>query len=323
MLSEEILARLEGLNRRRLPAPMKPVVVKTIEEAFGSQVRDRPQDAASPVSDEFSLAKLAPGEVFTDETGACYVIRRPLAEIWPGVAAHLEAERSGMELPAAEQGRRAAPMQRELAMLAEHFPQRAIFLDLETCGFAGSAIFLVGLIYYVGGELVLEQLLARTYAEEPAMLAALWQRVPAQRVLVTFNGKSFDWPMVHDRSTYHRLDRPATPSTDLPEINGHVLRVDQPHTDLVHIDLLHHARRRWRRNLPNCKLQTLERFVCRRVRQDDIPGSQVPQEYHHFVRTGDARMLHAILHHNALDLVTLAELTLRMMTPPPTEPTAQ
>ena len=64
--------------------------------------------------------------------------------------------------------------------------------------------------------------------------------------------------------------------------------------------------------LPNCKLQTLERFVCRRLRRDDIAGSQIPREYHQFVRTGDARQLCSILQHNALDLLTLAELSLRI-----------
>ena len=73
--------------------------------------------------------------------------------------------------------------------------------------------------------------------------------------------------------------------------------------ELIHCDLLHHARRRWRMRLPNCKLQTLERFVCRRLRRDDIAGSQIPQEYHQFVRTGDARQLCSILQHNALDLL--------------------
>ena len=96
-------------------------------------------------------------------------------------------------------------------------------------------------------------------------------------VLVTFNGKSFDWPMVLDRSVRHRLagKRPAA--------------------ELLHVDLLHHARRRWRRQLPDCRLQTLEQLVCRRRRSDDIPGQRIPAAYAEFVRTGFEREMDAIL----------------------------
>jgi uncharacterized protein YprB with RNaseH-like and TPR domain len=205
----------------------------------------------------------------------------------------------------------------ELAALVERFPVGTLFLDLETCGFAGSPIFLVGLLHHGplhrgpgrDGQqgIVLEQLLARDYTEERSVLETLWRRAAENDVLVTFNGKSFDWPMVRDRSTYHRLDAPQYGSGDrdagVPDGSPAVL---------MHCDLLHHARRRWRMRLPNCKLQTLERFVCRRLRRDDIAGSQIPQEYHQFVRTGDARQLCSILQHNALDLLTLAELALRI-----------
>jgi uncharacterized protein YprB with RNaseH-like and TPR domain len=84
---------------------------------------------------------------------------------------------------------------------------------------------------------------------------------------------------------------------------------------LTHCDLLHHARRRWKRVLPNCKLQTLERFVCNRSRHDDLSGAEVPAAYHEFVRTGVARQVGAIVHHNALDLVTLVQIALRLLEP--------
>ena len=81
----------------------------------------------------------------------------------------------------------------------------------------------------------------------------------------------------------------------------------------MHCDLLHHARRRWKGLLPNCKLQTLERYVCRRYRTSDLAGALVPAAYHDFVRTGETRHLDEILHHNALDLVTLVQLTCGML----------
>lgn len=175
--------------------------------------------------------------------------------------------------------------------LVHAFPQRAVFLDLETCGFAGSMVFLIGLIHERDGQLVLSQLLARHYGEEKAILHSLWDVIADMDVLVTFNGKSFDWPMVADRSILHHINRE----------NGEL-------ATWTHCDLLHPARRRWKMKLPNCKLQTLERYVCGRSRTQDIGGSEIPAVYHDFVRTGDAWLMRSVLHHNALDLITLVQL---------------
>jgi uncharacterized protein YprB with RNaseH-like and TPR domain len=150
------------------------------------------------------------------------------------------------------------------------------------------------LLRCIDGKLAVELLLARDYSEEPAVLASLWQRIDGDAVLVTFNGKCFDWPMVLDRSRRHLLFggcRPPAP---------------------VHIDLLHPARRRWRGQLPDCRLQTLERYVCGRWRADDIPGHRIPAAYHQFVRTGVEREMDAVMLHNALDLVTLLDLAMRL-----------
>jgi uncharacterized protein len=136
--------------------------------------------------------------------------------------------------------------------------------------------------------------LARNYAEEHAVLVSFWQRAAEHRVLVTFNGKSFDWPMLVDRSARHLMFRQAR------------------RPELLHVDLLHHSRRRWRRQLPNCRLQTLERHICGRGRAGDIPGERIPAAYHQFVRTGFPRDMDAILLHNAVDLVTLLDLAMRL-----------
>ncbi|HEX6961734.1 MAG TPA: ribonuclease H-like domain-containing protein [Lacipirellula sp.] len=169
-----------------------------------------------------------------------------------------------------------------------------MLLDLETCGLSGSALFLVGLLHRIDQQLCVELLLARDYSEEPAVLASLWQRVDAEGVVVTFNGKSFDWPMVVDRSRRHLLFRGARPPAPR------------------HIDLLHHARRRWRSQLPDCKLQTLEQHICGRTRTDDIPGHMIPAAYQQFVRTGFDREMNSILMHNAIDLVTMLDLAMRL-----------
>jgi uncharacterized protein YprB with RNaseH-like and TPR domain len=169
-----------------------------------------------------------------------------------------------------------------------------LLVDLETCGLSGSALFLAGLLRSVDQRLCVELLLARDYSEEAAVLASLWQRVDADGVVVTFNGKSFDWPMVVDRSRRHLLFRGTRPPTPL------------------HIDLLHHARRRWKGQFADCKLQTLEQHVCGRKRTDDIPGHQIPAAYQQFVRTGSDREMNSILMHNALDLVTMLDLAMRL-----------
>ncbi len=194
-----------------------------------------------------------------------------------------------------------------------------MYLDLETCGFAGSMVFLVGLLHWQHDQLVLSQLWARNYAEEKAILQTMWSLVSDADLLITFNGKSFDWPQVHDRSTLHHLGYRHVPgeTPQLPVVND--LPTSQPESTLLpnhvrpepwHLDLLHHARRRWRKHLPNCRLQTLERYICGRHRVDDLPSSEIPQAYHDYVRSENPRVVRSILHHNALDLITLLQLAL-------------
>lgn len=274
MLSEAIRHRLEQLNRERLPAVLRS---------------PRPR---AMCADDCTLSARLPGEIEQTTSGRHYVIRQRLDQLWRDAARHLAA----MARPGSV-GELASDAPPDLDPLVAGFPQATLFLDLETCGFAGSAIFLVGIVRHSPEGLVIEQFLARDYTEERSLLESLNARLTQCGVLVTFNGKSFDWPMVQDRGVYHRLDK-------VP------LRANW-----LHYDLLHHARRQWKSKLPNCKLQTLERFVCGRVRRDDVPGSQIPAEYHEFVRTGDARRLEGIVRHNALDLVTLVQLTIRLLTP--------
>ncbi|MGB9588380.1 MAG: ribonuclease H-like domain-containing protein, partial [Armatimonadota bacterium] len=103
----------------------------------------------------------------------------------------------------------------------------------------------------------------------------------------TYNGKAFDVPFLRDRMLFHRVEG---------EFNHE------------HLDLLWEARRRWKGKLPDFRLQTLELNICRRRRANDIPGNIIPELYHEFVRTGNARLLQQVFHHNALDLITMAEL---------------
>jgi uncharacterized protein YprB with RNaseH-like and TPR domain len=318
MLSDEVLRRLGELNREPLPAASRadgkplPVVVEAV--ALAGSAFAPASFSRSAWSPEFSRIDAPhvhrqspplPAEIFTvtkkcdhrslpaidpieaeNPSGKHFVYRRRVSDY---VDVNFPAPSNGESL-----GRRNNRARSELARVREAFPHGVLFLDLETCGLGSAMIFLVGVIRQCGEELVVEQLLARNYNEERAILETLWCVAADVTALVTFNGKSFDWPLVQDRTTFHRLSRSAQPS-------------------MKHCDLLHHVRRRWRHVLPNCKLQTLERAFCGRGRIDDIPGHRIPQAYHDFVRTGRTHELELILHHNALDLVTLLELTLRMI----------
>ena len=278
MLSEALRTRLSRLNREPLPAD-------------GPNAAPPPKIVKSPPKPRFlTLAEAAPGEEITNASGKHWRIRQPLAEVWPAGPQLIDHYCRRLRIDSACH----CSHFDDLAMLAHSMPDTMLVLDLETCGFAGSAVFLIGLLHSTDSGLVLDQLFARDWSEEPAILETLWDITNDRHVLLTFNGKSFDWPMVHDRTTRHRLSRAG----------------DRPQP--VHCDLLHHARRRWRSDLPNCKLQTLERFLCGRHRSGDIPGSEIPTAYADFVRTGNAVAIKAILHHNALDLVTLCHLSLRL-----------
>jgi uncharacterized protein YprB with RNaseH-like and TPR domain len=237
------------------------------------------------------------GDVVSNDVGDHLRICLKVDELWPGGESLVHRRRARLVNTALCEGPPISTREREpenCKIFVNAFPERLVLLDLETCGLTGSALFLVGLLRCIDGTLAVELLLARDYSEERAVLASLWQRIDGDAVLVTFNGKCFDWPMALDRSRRHLLFRSCRP----PEP--------------VHVDLLHPARRRWRGQLPDCRLQTLERHICGRWRHDDIPGHQIPAAYHQYVRSGVEREMDAILLHNALDLVTLLDLAMRL-----------
>ena len=173
------------------------------------------------------------------------------------------------------------------------------FLDIETTGLggAGAIAFLVATARFevdpAGNpeELVLTQYLAESPPEENSLLEALIEdaRFKDDPVLVTYNGRTFDAPLLDERATMHR--RRAG-------FDG-----------LRQLDLLRPARTSFRALLPNCKLATMEHQVLGMTRpSEDIPGSEVPHWYFRFLRTGDQRMLNPIVEHNELDIIGMVGL---------------
>jgi uncharacterized protein YprB with RNaseH-like and TPR domain len=171
-------------------------------------------------------------------------------------------------------------------------PEEVCFLDIETTGLATTPVFLIGTLVWREGGFLCRQFLARTYAEEASILAHFVDQTRRSPALITFNGKTFDLPYLRSRAA----------ATGVP--------FSEPRR---HLDLLHVSRRLFRDKLPDCKLQTLERCICRRSRGDDIPGHEIPRAYHDFVRTGDAREMAIIIRHNQLDLLTMAHLVTRIV----------
>ncbi|MFO0676442.1 MAG: ribonuclease H-like domain-containing protein [Polyangiaceae bacterium] len=168
---------------------------------------------------------------------------------------------------------------------------RALYLDTETTGLssgAGTVAFLVGLAFFdAEGWLVVEQLLVRNLGEEGPVLRRVDQRIREASCLVTFNGKSFDLPVLRTRFVLAGMPWPEEPA---------------------HLDLVHVARRLHKPRGLECTLTGIERNVLGFERVDDVPSGQVSACYLHFLRSGDASALMGVVEHNAWDVVSMASL---------------
>lgn len=182
-------------------------------------------------------------------------------------------------------------------------PEKWLFLDTETTGLAGGTgtyAFLVGIAWWDAGGLQIEQFFLRDLDEEHSLLLELSERMKERSVLVTFNGKSFDWPLLETR---YRMTR-CIPA----------------HSPAVHLDLLHPARQLWRLRLGSVRLKDLERHVLSGTgralewsRHDDIDSSLIPQMYFDYLRGGSAGPVARIFRHNQMDLRGLAALAGRIL----------
>ena len=173
--------------------------------------------------------------------------------------------------------------------------RRAVFVDIETTGLArgaGTYAFLVGVGALEGDEFALRQYFMPSYAEEDALLDLLAGVLRGNGGLVTFNGRSFDWPIIETRYIMARREPPC---------DGH-----------PHLDLLHLSRRLWRRTLDSCALSSLERNVLRIERSaSDVPGYLIPQLYQDYLERGRTRPLGDVFYHNLVDILSMVTLAAR------------
>jgi len=283
-VTEEVRRALRRLRERRREQPERPLLYR----------RDLPRTTPAraveppPCREPVPLEHAVPGvELHVPRRGRAYLVEERPAESAEEFCKLCERFRRALEHPGSQRRGELA----ELCPPHGPAPSELLFLDLETTGLGSTPLFLVGTMQWEGGEFVVRQYLARDYSEEAAVIALAAESLAEKRLLVTFNGKSFDMPYLRTRAA----------------ANAVPLGSDPPH-----FDLLHASRRTWRGVLPDCRLQTLESRVCRRLRHGDIAGKDIPAAYHAFVRTGNAAVIAEILRHNMLDLATMADLMLRL-----------
>lgn len=170
--------------------------------------------------------------------------------------------------------------------------KKMIFLDTETTGLSGGTgtlAFLVGIARFDDDGLKLTQFLVEDPSEEPAMLLEFANQTADIEAVVTFNGKSFDMPLLKSRFVINRMPIPFG--------------------EWGHLDLLHLSRRIWRQRLSSRSLKDLEHEILHIPRSDDeVPGWMIPEIYFSYLRSGDASQIANVVYHNAMDIVSLAAL---------------
>jgi hypothetical protein len=162
-----------------------------------------------------------------------------------------------------------------------------IIFDIETMGLFTRPIILFGVAQISDNQILINQYLLRDIKEEPAGLLGFLSHVDKNSVFITFNGQTFDIPYIRERLAYYRMSA----------------NLEKPH-----FDILHFARRAWRDRLPNCRLNTLEKYLFGIERKDDVPSALVPDFYETYMKTKNVGTLVPIIEHNKQDLITLANI---------------
>ncbi len=251
----------------------------------------RPAPVARPTSaNPRDLMALVPGAEVENERGICFVSQ---------AAYPMETDRGGH--PLADLLTRRS---QSLTDPAEFDFRNAAFIDTETTGLGGAGVyaFMVGVGTFEAGDFVVRQFFMRSPAEEPALLTAVAELLADRESLVTFNGRTFDVPLLRGRFSQNRRWLSAA-AQEVPLLqNG-----------AAHLDLLHPARRLWRRRLQSVRLINLEEQILGLGRaESDVPGSLIPYLYIQYLQSGDATEMGRIFYHNREDIVSMVPLAERL-----------
>ncbi len=249
------------------------------EETFARLLRTaEPAPGARTALDHHDLS--LPGELTETAHGEVHLVQH-----------HLEPHHCHGRVPVVRGLEACSKLTARLALdptLADVDLRRMLFIDTETTGLstaAGTLAFLVGVARFDDQSLTVEQMLLRGHHDEPAMLRHLAEHLAEASCIVSYNGKSFDWPLLRTRFVMNRIPAPPLPP---------------------HLDLLHCARRLFKRRLGSLRLVQMEREVLGFTREHDVDGSEIPGIFLHFLRSGRPGRLDGVIEHNANDLIALA-----------------
>jgi uncharacterized protein YprB with RNaseH-like and TPR domain len=280
--------------KSRLRAIVQPPARRSLGEGGPESVRELTYEPdigayeAGPSIDR--VGEILGGRAARNDFGQCLVIdRRYESDRWHG----------DVRISECEIGDVGSLGILDPALVGTRPARRTVFIDLETTGLSGGAgtvAFLVGCGFYDLGAFQIRQFLLTSYSTERALLTAVAEFFDDAELIVSYNGKTFDVPVMETRWSFHRMEMP---------LDG-----------VPHFDALHAARRLWKPRAEDpteggCRLSTLERLLFDVRRVGDVPGFEIPSRFFHFMRTGDPRPLEPVLEHNRLDLVSLAAVTAR------------
>ena len=177
----------------------------------------------------------------------------------------------------------------------EFNPESALFIDTETTGLAGGTgtlAFMIGLGFFDQNSFKVRQYFMRDYGEEAAALNSITKFASKFEYIISFNGKGFDIPLLQARMILNRI------------------KFD--FSSFSHIDLLYPARMIFKHRLEDCRLSSMERFVIRFFREDDVSSEEIPHLYFRYLRSKNPALMDKVFYHNAMDIVSLAVLATRI-----------
>ena len=232
-----------------------------------------------------NVADLLDGHVIENEWGKCIVRQKS----FPKEFRHAEPIHQYLTL----QGHDFKLIAKD-PTLANADPQTFYFLDTETTGLAGGAgtyVFLIGIGKFSDKSFVIKQYFMIDYGSESAFLQEAKKELVGGKGIVTFNGKSYDIPVLKNRFILNQIQHPFQ--------------------DILHVDLLHVSRRLWKKSIGTCTLQNIEQQKLGFRRDGDIPGSEIPTLYFNYLTNNDLAPLKKVLQHNVMDILSLVSIFIK------------